>query len=84
MADQPDLLGLQPEKAPPKAAPCPFCGDRRSLSRWSDWRISCGNCGALGPAGYPFTRAVENWNTRAAPAPEPDDNDPIMEGPSNG
>ena len=74
MSEQPDLLDLGPRPERIEApAPCPFCGEVRAIARWSDWRVSCGGCGALGPTGHPIQLAIERWNARPPPKPQAPD-----------
>lgn len=72
---------------PSEVKPCPFCGHPRVLYRLTDgykWGAAmCGQCGATAcevRTGYnqsddaPWhARALEEWNTRAAPSRTPED-----------
>ena len=51
-------------------APCPFCGETKSLSEvsvdgWLDAvAVRCENCGAQGPPCSTPIKAVDEWNKR--------------------
>lgn len=52
---------------------CPFCSGFeqrvKHSSRWG-WFVSC-RCGAAGPSSHTREEAIELWNTRGVPEPEP-------------
>lgn len=49
---------------------CPFCGSKYThtyCDKWDgteNWRIECGECGALGPGEDTEQKAIDGWNNR--------------------